>query len=397
VVSANFDRTGERVVTASQDKTARIWDARSGREVCEPLRHDGWVLSAGFSDDGTRVVTTSDDGTARVWNAQNGMPLTPPLRHKGWVVSASFSPDGASVITASTDKTAQVWDAATGAPKGEPLRHKGEVTNASFNRDGSKIMTSCADGTAQVWPAPADPAARQDASGELAPSFPTPLPQPRLAVQLCEAFSGLRFGDTGELSPLTTDERRQALAHLRKQESAGGLWDELRIRHFAPERTVSPGSRETMRNRAEQDRDRGTRDGLMSALRADCTLPLAHLLLASVIARQDAEQQPGQERQGDSNSARQAAFLRRFELDRLTVGAEALGKEAAAALWARAARILLETPDAAVGAGSKSTTCREEALRAARQAMALDPQLRAAQDIIQHSETETRREQDSPH
>jgi hypothetical protein len=295
------------------------------------------------------------------------------------------------VITASTDKTAQVWDAATGAPKGEPLRHKGDVTNASFNRDGSKIITSCADGTARVWPAPADPTARPDESGDVTPNLPTPLPQPRLAVQLCEALSGLRFGDASEPSSLTTEERRQTLTQLRNQEPAAGLWDELRIWYFTLERTVSPNSKETMRNRAEQDRDRGTRDGLMSALRADCTLPLAHLLLASVIA-QDA----GQERQGDSNSARQAAFLRRFEIDHLSANANVLGKEPAAALWTRAATILLETPDAVVGAASKPTTCREVALRAARQAMALDPQLRAAQDIIQHSEIETRREQDSP-
>ncbi|MGH8570469.1 MAG: hypothetical protein ACREXU_21310, partial [Gammaproteobacteria bacterium] len=57
-----------RVVTASRDKTARVWDARSGKVLTEPLRHEREVTSAQFSPDGTRVVTASRDTTARVWD-----------------------------------------------------------------------------------------------------------------------------------------------------------------------------------------------------------------------------------------------------------------------------------------------------------------------------------------
>ena len=66
----------------------------------------------GYSPDGTRVVTASVDGTARVWDAATGQPLTSSLAHQGWVVSAAFSPDGRRVVTASLDKTARVWNVA---------------------------------------------------------------------------------------------------------------------------------------------------------------------------------------------------------------------------------------------------------------------------------------------
>jgi WD domain, G-beta repeat len=57
------------VVTASWDKTARLWDAASGKPIGEPMKHEGPVNSAQFSPDGQRVVTASMDKTARLWDA----------------------------------------------------------------------------------------------------------------------------------------------------------------------------------------------------------------------------------------------------------------------------------------------------------------------------------------
>jgi len=57
------------VVTASSDKTARIWDARTGEPLGKKLQHDGQVWAATFDATGGRVVTVSDDNTARIWDA----------------------------------------------------------------------------------------------------------------------------------------------------------------------------------------------------------------------------------------------------------------------------------------------------------------------------------------
>jgi WD40 repeat protein len=58
------------------------------------MKHQGLVRSAAFSPDGLRVVTASADGTARVWDAESGKPVSAPLQHQGKVFSAAFSPDG---------------------------------------------------------------------------------------------------------------------------------------------------------------------------------------------------------------------------------------------------------------------------------------------------------------
>jgi WD40 repeat protein len=78
VHSAAFSRDGSRIVTASFDNTARIWDAATTAEIAvrghdtavnSAAGHDGPVLSAAFSPDGSRIVTASFDNTARIWDA----------------------------------------------------------------------------------------------------------------------------------------------------------------------------------------------------------------------------------------------------------------------------------------------------------------------------------------
>jgi dipeptidyl aminopeptidase/acylaminoacyl peptidase len=105
------------------------------------------VWSAQFSPDGKRIVTASSDNTARVWDAESGQPLTEPLKHNGRVRSAQFSPDGRQIVTASEDYTAQVWDlvsAQRGYPdwlleiaeaiSGEVLNKQGVLEPTKLNR-----------------------------------------------------------------------------------------------------------------------------------------------------------------------------------------------------------------------------------------------------------------------
>jgi hypothetical protein len=110
VSAASFSPDGQRVVTASDDKTARIWDLSDPKNPIVLKEHGHGVLAASFSPDGQRVVTASADKTARVWDLSD--PKNPIVLegHGDWVRAASFSPDGLRVVTASDDKTARVWD-----------------------------------------------------------------------------------------------------------------------------------------------------------------------------------------------------------------------------------------------------------------------------------------------
>ena len=111
VISAAFDPTGERIVTASYDNTARIWDAKTGAPIGKPLQHEGQVNSAAFDPTGERIVTASEDKTARVWDAKTGAPIGKPLQHERGVNSAAFDPTGERIVTVSEDNTARIWAA----------------------------------------------------------------------------------------------------------------------------------------------------------------------------------------------------------------------------------------------------------------------------------------------
>jgi len=157
---ASFDVDGARILTASWDKTAKLWETRSGNLIVT-FAHDAAVNTAKFSPDGTRVVTASADKTAKLWDAGSGRLLV-SFKHQDSVTDAIFSPDGAEIATASADKTAKLWDVSSGKLIAT-LAHQGAVNAVAFSPDGKRILTASADKTAKLWDA---------ASGALIASFP---------------------------------------------------------------------------------------------------------------------------------------------------------------------------------------------------------------------------------
>jgi WD40 repeat protein len=153
VNAAAFSPDGTRVVTASDDKTARLWDAASGKQLSELKGHTEVVRSAEFWPAGNRVVTASHDKTARLWDADSHTEIAVLKGHTLWVLSAAFSPDGKRVATASWDNTARLWDAASGGEIAVLKGHTNLVLSAAFSPDGRRVVTASKDTTARLWDA----------------------------------------------------------------------------------------------------------------------------------------------------------------------------------------------------------------------------------------------------
>jgi WD40 repeat protein len=187
VLSERFSPDGKRIVTSSDDKSARIWDSDTGKAVAVLRGHTDSLAQAAFSPDGRRVVTASNDKTARIWNAETGEMILVLEGHDDAVVYAAFLPDGLRVITVS-GRTLRLWDAASGKvirdfeirlldggamssdgrlffsvsnlrpgiwdlESGQrilDLRKSGDMLAAAFSPDARRIVVTYADKTARI-------------------------------------------------------------------------------------------------------------------------------------------------------------------------------------------------------------------------------------------------------
>jgi WD40 repeat protein len=153
VHSAVFNPDGTRVVTASDDGRARIFDVRTGN-LLRVLGHGAPIYSAAFNPKGTLVVTAGRDGAARVFRAGNGLSLSALRGHTAPIRRAAFSPDGKLIVTASDDGTARVFDVVAEQSLAVLRGHAGRLRTVAFSPDGKLIVTGGDDGTARVWRSP---------------------------------------------------------------------------------------------------------------------------------------------------------------------------------------------------------------------------------------------------
>jgi WD40 repeat protein len=128
-----------------------LWDVATGKTVVTLKGHTSVIRAVAFSPDGARVLTGSNDRTARMWDAATGKTIL-TLRHTDGVTAVAFSPDGARVLTGCWDKTARLWDAATGKTIATLEGHTGIVLSVAFSPDGARVLTGSADQTARLWP-----------------------------------------------------------------------------------------------------------------------------------------------------------------------------------------------------------------------------------------------------
>ena len=151
VRSASFTPEGTRILTASDDGTARVWAFNSDRPVIIKVHH-GMVDNAIFDGRHGRIFTSGIGENTQVWSPDGSEAEAVVLKgNEGHVITIDFSPDGKRVVTGSQDGTVRVWSA-TGEVQPVVFRgHSAEVWTAAFSRDGKHILTVSRDGTARIW------------------------------------------------------------------------------------------------------------------------------------------------------------------------------------------------------------------------------------------------------
>ena len=204
-----FSHDGRYLVSASDDKTIRVWDTSSG-EVVRVLRGQitpgyegqiyaaalspydrllaagGWlgssknyklvdlgrirlidfktgeiiallkghtdvVLGLAFSRDGTRLISGSADRTARIWDMRTGKTIHVLKGHTDFINSVAFSPDGSMAVTGSNDHTVKLWNARSGYLIQTLYGHTDNVMSVAYTPNGKYILSASYDKTVRLW------------------------------------------------------------------------------------------------------------------------------------------------------------------------------------------------------------------------------------------------------
>ncbi len=152
VNTAEFSPDGSQILTASQDGTARIWDASTGESLFALIGHSEEVNSAHFSSDGQWIVTASEDKTVRIWNVRTG-EVVQVLESHDSVLNARFSPNGQTVLADACDFLGDflaIWKVGTWELKSQVRSHC-TVYEWQASANGELLLLAGAQGSAEVW------------------------------------------------------------------------------------------------------------------------------------------------------------------------------------------------------------------------------------------------------
>jgi WD40 repeat protein/serine/threonine protein kinase len=156
-VNVVFSADSKRIVTATWDETARVYDATTGALQLELKQRAGaeGIVCAAFSPDGTQIATGSrcwadNGGLLKLLDARTGKTLREWQADKFAVTRVAFSPDGARILTGGFDQAVKVWDARTGTLLLEAKGMMSLWSSVAFSPDGTRLVAGRDDRTARV-------------------------------------------------------------------------------------------------------------------------------------------------------------------------------------------------------------------------------------------------------
>eukprot|EP01126_Amoeba_proteus_P063731 TRINITY_DN8813_c0_g1_i1.p1 TRINITY_DN8813_c0_g1~~TRINITY_DN8813_c0_g1_i1.p1 ORF type:complete len:226 (+),score=24.85 TRINITY_DN8813_c0_g1_i1:159-836(+) len=145
-MSVVFHPDGSKVLSCSCDNSIRMWNLEGTLLNCL-LGHTGTVYRAVFQTQ-NRVISASFDRTVKIWEISEEMIVN---AHEARILSTAFSPDGKLLATGSRDKTIKIWDTETGKKVNLFHGHISNVFGLCWSPDGKYLVSASRDYTVRIW------------------------------------------------------------------------------------------------------------------------------------------------------------------------------------------------------------------------------------------------------
>ncbi|KAI1761955.1 WD40-repeat-containing domain protein [Hypoxylon sp. FL1150] len=145
---------GAYALSASWDKTLRLWELATGTTTRRFVGHTNDVLSVSFSADNRQIVSGSRDRTIKLWNTLGDCKFTITDKgHTEWVSCVRFSPNPQNpvIVSSSWDKLVKVWELSTCKLQTDHIGHTGYINTVTISPDGSLCASGGKDGTTMLW------------------------------------------------------------------------------------------------------------------------------------------------------------------------------------------------------------------------------------------------------
>ncbi|KAG5983995.1 cross-pathway control WD-repeat protein cpc2 [Claviceps digitariae] len=145
---------GAYALSASWDKTLRLWELATGTTTRRFVGHTNDVLSVSFSADNRQIVSGSRDRTIKLWNTLGDCKFT--INEKGhteWVSCVRFSPNPQNpvIVSSGWDKLVKVWELSSCKLQTDHIGHTGYINTVTISPDGSLCASGGKDGTTMLW------------------------------------------------------------------------------------------------------------------------------------------------------------------------------------------------------------------------------------------------------